>query len=84
MDSSAEINEEEDVFIDGIRIPSAPKQPNFTGDKTGNRLVITYIENINFKSYAGRQLLGPFQKSFTSIVGPNGSGKSFKNIQIIF
>ena len=30
----------------------------------------------NFKSYAGRQVIGPFHKSFTSVVGPNGSGKS--------
>ncbi|XP_047130345.1 structural maintenance of chromosomes protein 4 isoform X1 [Hydra vulgaris] len=40
------------------------------------RLIITHIENINFKSYAGKQVLGPFHKNFTSIVGPNGSGKS--------
>ncbi|KAJ3297941.1 hypothetical protein HK104_011341 [Borealophlyctis nickersoniae] len=30
----------------------------------------------NFKSYAGKVEIGPFHKSFTSIVGPNGSGKS--------
>ncbi|KAJ3072602.1 hypothetical protein HDU98_003325 [Podochytrium sp. JEL0797] len=30
----------------------------------------------NFKSYAGAVEIGPFHKSFTSIVGPNGSGKS--------
>jgi structural maintenance of chromosome 4 len=30
----------------------------------------------NFKSYAGVKEIGPFHKSFTSIVGPNGSGKS--------
>ncbi|KAI3629474.1 hypothetical protein MIR68_012489 [Amoeboaphelidium protococcarum] len=30
----------------------------------------------NFKSYKGRIEIGPFHKSFTSIVGPNGSGKS--------
>lgn len=30
----------------------------------------------NFKSYAGTLKIGPFHKSFTSIVGPNGSGKS--------
>jgi len=30
----------------------------------------------NFKSYAGVQKIGPFHKSFSSIVGPNGSGKS--------
>eukprot|EP00794_Sanderia_malayensis_P011502 gene11502-12697_t len=40
------------------------------------RLVITHIINDFFKSYAGKQCLGPFHKSFTSIVGPNGSGKS--------
>ena len=30
----------------------------------------------NFKSYAGKQEIGPFHKRFSSIVGPNGSGKS--------
>lgn len=30
----------------------------------------------NFKSYAGKQVIGPFHKRFTSVVGPNGSGKS--------
>ena len=29
----------------------------------------------NFKSYAGKQKIGPFF-NFTSIIGPNGSGKS--------
>ena len=38
--------------------------------------MITHIENENFKSYYGKQTLGPFHKSFSSIVGPNGSGKS--------
>ncbi|CAG8521184.1 4706_t:CDS:10 [Ambispora gerdemannii] len=40
------------------------------------RLVISKLVLINFKSYAGRQEIGPFHKSFTSVVGPNGSGKS--------
>ncbi|KAF9971964.1 hypothetical protein BGZ73_004997 [Actinomortierella ambigua] len=40
------------------------------------RLVIEKMVLINFKSYAGRREIGPFHKSFTSIVGPNGSGKS--------
>ncbi|KAI8893503.1 RecF/RecN/SMC [Globomyces pollinis-pini] len=31
---------------------------------------------INFKSYYGQIQIGPFHKSFTSVVGPNGSGKS--------
>ncbi|RKP38630.1 cohesin complex subunit psm1 [Dimargaris cristalligena] len=37
------------------------------------RLVELEVEN--FKSYKGRQRIGPF-KSFTSIIGPNGAGKS--------
>jgi len=40
------------------------------------RLMITNMELENFKSYAGIKQIGPFHKSFTSIVGPNGSGKS--------
>ncbi|KAI6136025.1 hypothetical protein F5141DRAFT_4647 [Pisolithus sp. B1] len=41
-----------------------------------SRLVIHKMVLINFKSYAGRQEIGPFHKSFSAIVGPNGSGKS--------
>ncbi|KAJ1920241.1 Structural maintenance of chromosomes protein 1 [Mycoemilia scoparia] len=33
------------------------------------------IEVENFKSYHGRQVIGPFT-SFTSVIGPNGAGKS--------
>ncbi|VDM52681.1 unnamed protein product [Angiostrongylus costaricensis] len=33
------------------------------------------LELENFKSYRGRQVIGPF-KRFTAIIGPNGSGKS--------
>ncbi len=40
------------------------------------RLMITEMILENFKSYAGRQEIGPFHKRFSSIVGPNGSGKS--------
>ncbi|EGZ69719.1 hypothetical protein NEUTE2DRAFT_95074, partial [Neurospora tetrasperma FGSC 2509] len=45
-----------------------------TGPKP--RIVITNLVLINFKSYAGRQEVGPFHASFSSVVGPNGSGKS--------
>ncbi|KAJ6499379.1 RecF/RecN/SMC [Mycena sanguinolenta] len=45
-----------------------------TGPKS--RLVIHKLVLVNFKSYAGRQEIGPFHKSFSAIVGPNGSGKS--------
>jgi len=40
------------------------------------RTVITWLVLNNFKSYAGRQEVGPFHSSFSSVVGPNGSGKS--------
>ncbi|QKX54402.1 uncharacterized protein TRUGW13939_01488 [Talaromyces rugulosus] len=46
--------------------PTAPRQ----------RMVITHLVLTNFKSYAGRQIVGPFHASFSSVVGPNGSGKS--------
>lgn len=41
-----------------------------------SRIVLTHLVLHNFKSYAGRQEVGPFHASFTSVVGPNGSGKS--------
>jgi len=63
------------ITIGDIYIPPPPA-PACTFDATGPRLIITHIENDFFKSYAGKQVLGPFHKSFTSIVGPNGSGKS--------
>ncbi|KAH8741614.1 stable maintenance of chromosomes protein [Cryptosporidium ryanae] len=48
-----------------------------SGGESGKpRLMIHKIELENFKSYGGKKTIGPFHKSFTSIVGPNGSGKS--------
>lgn len=49
-----------------------------TQEPTGprSRTVIKFLVLINFKSYAGRQEVGPFHASFSSVVGPNGSGKS--------
>lgn len=49
--------------------PAAPAGPL-------KRLVIHKMVLNDFKSYAGRQEIGPFHKSFSSVVGPNGSGKS--------
>merc|ERR1712062_383935 len=73
---SEEVRDEDGgIRIDGIYI-APPPPPSLTFEADGPRLVITHIENENFKSYAGLQVLGPFHKSFTSIVGPNGSGKS--------
>ncbi|KAG0147827.1 hypothetical protein CROQUDRAFT_655607 [Cronartium quercuum f. sp. fusiforme G11] len=65
--------------------PTVPRPPPLTPMKMSletmvragePRLVIHQIVLNNFKSYAGRQVIGPFHKSFSAIVGPNGSGKS--------
>ncbi|RCK64786.1 Structural maintenance of chromosomes protein 4 [Candida viswanathii] len=40
------------------------------------RLVMWQLALTNFKSYAGTQVIGPFNPSFSAVVGPNGSGKS--------
>lgn len=60
----------DDIFI--------PPPPNIRSqvNKQGPRLMITKIVNINFKSYAGTVVIGPFHECFSAIVGPNGSGKS--------
>ena len=68
-------NEEGGIRIGDIYIPPPPT-PACNTEEIGPRLIITHIENVNFKSYAGKQCLGPFHKSFTAIIGPNGSGKS--------
>ncbi|PYI07271.1 structural maintenance of chromosomes protein 4 [Aspergillus sclerotiicarbonarius CBS 121057] len=52
--------------------PSGPEEPA----EPKSRLIITTLILMNFKSYAGKQIVGPFHASFSSVVGPNGSGKS--------
>ncbi|QLL32027.1 hypothetical protein HG536_0C01950 [Torulaspora globosa] len=44
--------------------------------KNSSRLCIDKLVLENFKSYAGRQVVGPFHSNFSAVVGPNGSGKS--------
>jgi structural maintenance of chromosome 4 len=68
-------NEEGGLKIVDIYVPPPPK-PVRSSETSGPRLIITHIDNENFKSYSGKQVLGPFHKCFTAIVGPNGSGKS--------
>uniref|UniRef100_A0A914PR15 RecF/RecN/SMC N-terminal domain-containing protein n=1 Tax=Panagrolaimus davidi TaxID=227884 RepID=A0A914PR15_9BILA len=58
-----------DIFL--IHIP--PK-PNFSTN--GGDLFITHIDADNFKSYFGKQTIGPFHHALSCIIGPNGSGKS--------
>ncbi len=54
-----------------LGLPTAPE-----AFRPKARTVIKYLVLMNFKSYAGRQDVGPFHASFSSVVGPNGSGKS--------
>jgi hypothetical protein len=65
----SEIREEEEISEDeesGLRIGDIyippPPNPVSSNETTGPRLIITHIENENFKSYAGKQVLGPFHK----------------------
>jgi predicted ATPase len=39
---------------------------------------IESIEVENFKSYRGKQVIGPFIRPFTAVIGPNGAGKEVK------
>ncbi|BFZ59269.1 Structural maintenance of chromosomes protein 4 [Saitoella coloradoensis] len=58
-------------------LPLPPKTAPITeSEGPRRRVVITHLVLYNFKSYAGRQEIGPFHTSFSSVVGPNGSGKS--------
>ena len=34
------------------------------------------LELENFKSYYGKQIIGPFDENFVCVIGPNGAGKS--------
>jgi len=52
--------------------PTIPEQPA----EAKPRMIIQNLILTNFKSYAGKQVVGPFHASFSSVVGPNGSGKS--------
>ncbi|KAJ7072399.1 RecF/RecN/SMC [Mycena amicta] len=71
--------EDEKFLFDTPAMPTPaqlvqPVEEEPAGPKS--RLVIHKMALVNFKSYAGRQEIGPFHKSFSAIVGPNGSGKS--------
>jgi len=57
-------------------VTGAPEAQVTPREERKSRLMIKHIILENFKSYGGRKMIGPFHKSFSSIVGPNGSGKS--------
>ncbi|KAJ2058861.1 Structural maintenance of chromosomes protein 4 [Coemansia sp. S146] len=72
----------QDIDIEMLPAMAAPMASTVNGTGSGKaevgkpRLIITQMVLENFKSYAGRQVIGPFHRSFSAIVGPNGSGKS--------
>ncbi|XP_075152440.1 structural maintenance of chromosomes 4-like protein gluon [Haematobia irritans] len=74
-DANISDDEEGGTRIGDIYIPP-PIPPYCSTESKGPRLIIKKIENFNFKSYAGKVVLGPFHHCFTAIIGPNGSGKS--------
>lgn len=39
-------------------------------------MILKYLKLLNFKSYFGEHIIGPFNNNFSAIIGPNGSGKS--------
>ena len=58
--------------------PNTPGSHGLKKNEEKNAAPIGHLSRIeleNFKSYKGKQIIGPFKK-FTSIIGPNGSGKS--------
>lgn len=64
-----ELNNDEDGGIridDDIYIPPPPKKINDL-NVNGSRLMITKIVNENFKSYSGKQVIGPFHKVYIVI-----------------
>lgn len=51
-------------------------QPAEESTEPKTRMMIKTLILTNFKSYAGKQVVGPFHGTFSAVVGPNGSGKS--------
>ena len=65
-------------MIDAIDEPAPEVAPSevAAAPTAQPRLMIQRMVLENFKSYAGKQEIGPFDKNMSSVVGPNGSGKS--------
>ncbi|KAG9313166.1 hypothetical protein JVU11DRAFT_6619 [Chiua virens] len=79
------MEDEEEQSLLEPRVRSQPQpQPSPVEEGPKCRLVIHKMVLVNFKSYAGGQEIGPFHKSFSSIVGPNGSGKSNTTDALLF
>jgi structural maintenance of chromosome 4 len=74
MESIERVMEKPMDIVIRARAQAAPVPEEPTGPRS--RMVIRQLVMTNFKSYAGRQVVGPFHPSFSAVVGPNGSGKS--------
>ncbi|KAI1709339.1 SMC proteins flexible hinge domain-containing protein [Ditylenchus destructor] len=74
--AAAEQNDENQENLLKMEIPPPPERMAGSAKGPKGRLIISKVDVENFKSYYGKQTIGPFHKNFTSIIGPNGSGKS--------
>uniref|UniRef100_A0A5S6QIL6 Structural maintenance of chromosomes protein n=1 Tax=Trichuris muris TaxID=70415 RepID=A0A5S6QIL6_TRIMR len=74
-DERYEIAVANDDFL-RAELPQSYRSHFLSASSSESRLVITKIESENFKSYAGKHLLGRIHPNFSCVVGPNGSGKS--------
>lgn len=78
-DSKQTLSYSQQQSVMNLQSPSKRRETaasQVTVKKNEPRLVINKLTLTNFKSYAGRQEIGPFNASFSAVVGPNGSGKS--------
>ncbi|ORX60365.1 RecF/RecN/SMC protein [Hesseltinella vesiculosa] len=76
VDVPADVADPERFTTEPADLQPAKETPAPSKPVKKPRLVITKMVLRDFKSYAGRQVIGPFHKSFSAVVGPNGSGKS--------
>jgi ATPase subunit of ABC transporter with duplicated ATPase domains len=76
-EDAVEAEDAEDALPDGENAENQPpssQQQSYRPQET--RLIINKMVLENFKSYAGKQEIGPLHHCFSAVVGPNGSGKS--------
>lgn len=66
--------DQENLQPEAERDASSLNQQSYRPQPT--RLIINKMVLENFKSYAGKQEIGPLHHCFSAVVGPNGSGKS--------
>ena len=70
------LNERIDTIMKRLEQLDVDKEIGEKDKKKDTRIIIDKIILENFKSYAGKKIIGPLHFRFNSVVGPNGSGKS--------